>query len=365
MMFIRHLAVLGALFALFALALASPKKSKGKSTKSKCESKEGGTIAVGPLYDEGCPCFNQEDVDAFLALATGSDYCSYTEYIDFVYGAHEWDISASTPEESYFAGVADFINDTDICASDSFIPNSGSSFAYVDKYAFAYLDGTFAGTTSDCQALIEAVKDKVASLGCDVSIYYNCGCWNGECTPDGSCICNPGWTGTYCDTCVDGYVGPNCDYYLPGCDVPYPQWIGNGYCDGEPYNSEECELDGGDCCASGYFGTNCDLYLPDCNATVPQWVGDGYCDYGDFNTEECEWDGGDCCGVNGYECQNPNAGPNAMDLPVRPIGTSPNTTKPMTPEAIPKDKPSPAQNETPLLRLVESHTVTSFAVLFE
>lgn len=37
------------------------------------------------------------------------------------------------------------------------------------------------------------------------------------------------------------------DYSL--CDVDRPCYIGDGYCDGEKYNTPECNYDGGDCCS--------------------------------------------------------------------------------------------------------------------
>ena len=32
-----------------------------------------------------------------------------------------------------------------------------------------------------------------------------------------------------------------------------------------------------------------------CNVTYPEWVGDGQCDGGEYNTVGCDYDGGDCC----------------------------------------------------------------------
>ena len=55
-----------------------------------------------------------------------------------------------------------------------------------------------------------------------------------------------------------------------------------------------------------------------CNAPNPDWIGDGYCDGNyDYNNEECDWDGRDCCedccvdaaytcGVVGYNCLDPD-----------------------------------------------------------
>ena len=56
----------------------------------------------------------------------------------------------------------------------------------------------------------------------------------------------------------------------------------------------------------------------DCQVTHPEYIGDGYCDGDEFNTEECGYDGGDCCadtcedarydcGDNGYECLDSSA----------------------------------------------------------
>ena len=95
------------------------------------------------------------------------------------------------------------------------------------------------------------------------------------------------------------------------CDVPSPSWIGDAYCDytSSLYNTEACGWDGGDCCelsclaedATYACGSNdyvCidPLYTDgSCQATAMSWVGDGWCDQFPYNTEACQWDGGDCC----------------------------------------------------------------------
>ena len=124
---------------------------------------------------------------------------------------------------------------------------------------------------------------------------------------------------------------------LLSCDVPNPDFIGDGWCDkGVEYNSMGCGYDGGDCCPTTCTCTastpgcyaNCGSNGYDCkdpenggarptcqaDSTV---LGDGYCDSGEANSEICGWDGGDCCesscsssdlndcGVNGYTCLDP------------------------------------------------------------
>eukprot|EP00559_Dactyliosolen_fragilissimus_P000969 CAMPEP_0184858600 /NCGR_PEP_ID=MMETSP0580-20130426/3682_1 /TAXON_ID=1118495 /ORGANISM="Dactyliosolen fragilissimus" /LENGTH=503 /DNA_ID=CAMNT_0027354831 /DNA_START=21 /DNA_END=1528 /DNA_ORIENTATION=+ len=65
------------------------------------------------------------------------------------------------------------------------------------------------------------------------------------------------------------------------------RFIGNGKCNGGPYNTIECGFDGGDC-------TEYRLAYPNCNVLKLYEVGDGKCQE-ENNSEECGYDGGDCC----------------------------------------------------------------------
>lgn len=93
------------------------------------------------------------------------------------------------------------------------------------------------------------------------------------------------------------------------CDVPFPQFVGDGYCDNGPYNTAACNYDNGDCCeetcvdaqyACGYTAFNCtdpalntvapSLAPPTvspthegCNVTNPQFIGDGMFPNGSIN----------------------------------------------------------------------------------
>lgn len=52
---------------------------------------------------------------------------------------------------------------------------------------------------------------------------------------------------------------------LAACQVPYPRWVGDGWCDGSygAYNSPECGYDGGDCCSETCAGQYpCGTYAP-------------------------------------------------------------------------------------------------------
>jgi hypothetical protein len=110
---------------------------------------------------------------------------------------------------------------------------------------------------------------------------------------------------------------------LPGCCVEEPNYLGDGACDPwEPYNTEACGFDLGDCCHDtcnedspygchtkegadyGPFGFFCldprsgsiVVNAETCQVENREWIGDGGCD-GDseYNTPECGYDGGDCC----------------------------------------------------------------------
>ena len=107
---------------------------------------------------------------------------------------------------------------------------------------------------------------------------------------------------------------------LPGCCVPQTAYHGDGACDTDsPYNTAECDFDGGDCCQVtcdlsstygcstesfgygpfGYFCVNPDLdeYIdPElCSVSDRTRIGDGRCDADVeiYNTKACNWDGGD------------------------------------------------------------------------
>ena len=109
---------------------------------------------------------------------------------------------------------------------------------------------------------------------------------------------DPSWIGDeYCDggeynTEECGFDGGDCDIYnqYPNCIVGDPGFIGDGVCDGGEYNVPTCNFDAGDCTE---FNTN----YPNCVVENPSFVGDGECDGGDYNTEDCGFDGGDCNGA--------------------------------------------------------------------
>jgi hypothetical protein len=58
------------------------------------------------------------------------------------------------------------------------------------------------------------------------------------------------------------------------CPVPEPFRVGNGHCDGGPYNTTECGFDGGDCIG---IMTDFNLDYPDCKVAKPEKLGDGVC----------------------------------------------------------------------------------------
>jgi hypothetical protein len=146
-------------------------------------------------------------------------------------------------------------------------------------------------------------------------------------------------TTTPAPSCPDGLQSVEG---MPSCCLPEIAYLGDGACDPDfPYNTPECNFDGGDCCREtcnfdsnygcaneasqgygpfGYFCLNPELdeYVNpnECTVADRTRLGDGKCD-ADYNTEECNWDGGDCCestcdpdyayfecGQGGYDCKN-------------------------------------------------------------
>ena len=94
-----------------------------------------------------------------------------------------------------------------------------------------------------------------------------------------------GWDGGDCEV-----FNKNMKTKYPLCQVEYPGWLGNGFCNGNadkgPYNSAVCGWDDGDC-------LDFNVEYPDCHVPNPWQVGNGECDSYN-NKAECGWDGGDC-----------------------------------------------------------------------
>jgi len=105
---------------------------------------------------------------------------------------------------------------------------------------------------------------------------------------------NPSWIGDgFClggeyNTEQCGFDGGDCIEFntnYPDCKVLLAGFVGDGDCDEgweEGINTPECKFDGGDC-----TDTNC-------TAEILEYVGDGFCDGGLYLTEDCNFDDGDC-----------------------------------------------------------------------
>jgi hypothetical protein len=184
----------------------------------------------------------------------------------------------------------------------------------------------------------------LVAYSCDPCKDVNCN--QGKCV-EGSCECNPGWTGVNCDVdlcanvncnhgsceegmcqCDENYQGPYCDQIIDPC---YEVDCGNhGSCSGgvcicDPgWDGSDCTMEDlcfnvdcsnhGDCvdgncdCNANWSGANCDVCANDCG-THGECGDDGLCDCdpgwtgSDCATEEpagicsntCTWaDDGDC-----------------------------------------------------------------------
>jgi hypothetical protein len=143
---------------------------------------------------------------------------------------------------------------------------------------------------------------------------------------------------------------PSSALLKDGCHVSKPQNLGNGKCDPAPYNTQECNWDGGDCCQETCSGATCGegdgvksddpedpgvaafphcsnpeyLYEASCTVEFLENLGDGWCDQdlSGYNTLECSYDGGDCCvetctgalcGQNGWNCLEPQMASSAEE----------------------------------------------------
>jgi hypothetical protein len=115
-----------------------------------------------------------------------------------------------------------------------------------------------------------------------------------QCGYDAGDCCEDTCTG---DRCLEPEIHggwPHCkdpaSARLECCHVKNLTKLGDGVCDPAPYNSLECNYDGGDCCPGSCHGDACVqessfdcknptyLSLGECEVENQQFLGDGWCD---------------------------------------------------------------------------------------
>lgn len=144
---------------------------------------------------------------------------------------------------------------------------------------------------------------------CSVLIHRNCsGHGHGSInTVQLNCICEGHWTGEFCELCMAGWKGPNCDQqdcYITENGLPCS---GRGTCIGLDVCDCERSL-GPDCvrCANGYRGANCSEFF--CDSCIH-----GTCTGAQQCTCNTGWSGRWCdvcapgysgIGCNIYNCSN-------------------------------------------------------------
>ena len=82
---------------------------------------------------------------------------------------------------------------------------------------------------------------------------------------------------------VYGMMAIEFNRKYPNCTVGNPSAIGNGWCDGGQYNTEDSLSDGDDC-------DEFTRKYPNCKVEYPWYIGNGLCTGGEYSTEECDWD---------------------------------------------------------------------------
>ncbi len=197
-------------------------------------------------------------------------------------------------------------------------------------------------TTTTTTTIATSVDD-----GCNAARNTRqCAYDDGMCCRD-TCLGRPACEGGIVERRWDRCKDPS-SAQLASCGALSVARLGDGTCDPlPPYNSAECNYDGGDCCApqqqqqEGEGGTSSSFSssFPHCKNPaflvstdgVPCrleesqriFLGDGWCDDDDdgngnvtsFNSAACRYDGGDCCqetcvgllcGQNGWSCRDPS-----------------------------------------------------------
>lgn len=71
-----------------------------------------------------------------------------------------------------------------------------------------------------------------------------------KCPDERTFLINDGKCDGFLNNAACSYDGSDCDAFneeYPGCEVEFPDLVGNGWCSGGNYNTEACKWDGGDC----------------------------------------------------------------------------------------------------------------------
>ena len=182
--------------------------------------------------------------------------------------------------------------------------SNNDDYYYGDDYYYYYGDDYYSydddnnsnnnnndDNTNTTPTCVVPNQDLIGDGNCDGDVYntIECNYDGGDCLPtennnddDNSNINDDDTTNTVC-------IVPNLDL------------IGNGKCDGDVYNTTACRYDGGDCLPTANVDDDDDSNSSNdddtsfvCNVPDPNLIGDGNCDGDLYNTTACNYDGGDC-----------------------------------------------------------------------
>eukprot|EP00041_Stephanoeca_diplocostata_P005845 m.69579 g.69579 ORF g.69579 m.69579 type:complete len:981 (-) comp16032_c0_seq1:403-3345(-) len=123
------------------------------------------------------------------------------------------------------------------------ITNCTSSTGAATQRGLIPTRGTYTTTVGDETGLLlehMLINDRVAYSSANIStqMCHFRGNWSNT---TGVCVCNPGSTGQYCETCTNGFAGPRC------------QHTNHGTC----YGHGTAQADGTCQCGTGYIGARC------------------------------------------------------------------------------------------------------------
>lgn len=357
-MLIYNLVVLGAL-ATLAVVVASDNEVAKQTTQRMIAT---AVPDFGALYMRGCPCYHQDDVDAFLDFAATADYCGFSESELGSFSLTANDLSADEINMYQYFSFDSYSGSDAYCSSSSSYDDYGTGPVELNGYGYGSTSNSatlIEPYTAACRSLLEATKSEMLALGCAISpcprkcVNGDCGadrcecypgwtgdsceecdedmCMNGECTDDAGCVCNPGWdpwSSPPCSICLQGWSGDDCEV----CNC------GNGVC--TEYGGCQCDpnFEYPDCtvCVVGWTGENCDVCDPEmcvngvctdagckCDPGWDQmsWPPCSYCVYGwtGDNCDVCDENAcmnGVCSATDGCVCNDQWTGPTCDICPI-------------------------------------------------
>lgn len=137
------------------------------ATDGSCVPPTGG---LKHFKEQGCPCFDQAEVDAFIATIGDTDACSYesNSYDNAVrvFSRAFDELSGIGTHKCFYVSL----HRTGYCQANDFTSQDSDlasyAYAFQHNYVSTQFDGEFEGRGQDCYDILLILKDAIVAANC-------------------------------------------------------------------------------------------------------------------------------------------------------------------------------------------------------